>query len=374
MALLPGTNIPAVCYTGDLQKIEVVASEGSKVKLKVRHDKILTGNHGTQWTTVFLSSYTANGGRVVVYDLGSLLETYMHDMDGVQKFQLVFSDEEDNTLVYDVWVVYCKRHRPYITAEQLVNESFLTAHLTRFVRMGSKDEISFINIDTSQQTNTVKYTLIVRGDDGLESHSASIPRVSHGTVVTLDSGLNQIVKGVFYFKHIDVNKVIAYSITVGNRKARFFVVQRLPNRNVRSFRFRNMFGIMEHLCVPTERNEKTETQSSEAVCEEEITLYDVVHTKTFEEQTPVLTNKEIRRFEEFLTSHHTTIEVNGVEYPINIKSYELNKSDKPGEGCSVKFGWQFASKRTPVMDDDGIDASFDPNFSDYPGVVSDLYM
>ena len=116
--------------------------------------------------------------------------------------------------------------------------------------------------------------------------------------------------------------------------------------------FRNAYGGLEYLCLPTSRTEKTETKSSTAVCGDSRMLYDITHTRTFEEQTPVLQRAEARRFREFLTSAYTAVLIDNTEHPILITDYDLSLSDTVGEGKKVKFSWQFASLHTPFINED----------------------
>ena len=66
----------------------------------------------------------------------------------------------------------------------------------------------------------------------------------------------------------------------------------------------------------------------------------------------MLQRAEARRFEEFLTSHYTAVLIGSREHPIIIKDYALKISDNAGEGNAVKFEWQFASLRTPLISED----------------------
>ena len=127
--------------------------------------------------------------------------------------------------------------------------------------------------------------------------------------------------------------------------------------------FRNAYGCREYICVPTARTEKTETKSSTAVCADELTQYDITHTRSYEEQTPALQRAEARRFGEFLTSHYIAVLIDGTEYPILIKDYELKISDNAGESNTVKFEWQFTSLRTPLISED-YDRIFSPEYDD----------
>ena len=53
-----------------------------------------------------------------------------------------------------------------------------------------------------------------------------------------------------------------------------------------------------------------------------------------------------------MLKHYTAVLIGSREHPIIIKDYALKISDNAGEGNAVKFEWQFASLRTPLISED----------------------
>lgn len=94
MALSLITSIPATCYTSQLQKIEL-ASSGTAVEFRIYYQAQLYYS-GNGQTLIFNSSYNTRFSRVAIYDIGSLLETYLSDKDGLQQFIFYFNNGTDS--------------------------------------------------------------------------------------------------------------------------------------------------------------------------------------------------------------------------------------------------------------------------------------
>lgn len=109
MALSLITDISATCYTSQLQKIELVSS-GSAVEFRIYY-QAQTYYSGNGQTLIFSASYNTRLSHVAIYDIGSLLETYLADRDGVQQFIFYFSKGTDS-LEQTYAVIYCKAACP----------------------------------------------------------------------------------------------------------------------------------------------------------------------------------------------------------------------------------------------------------------------
>ena len=105
MALSLITSRPATCYTSQLQKIEL-ASSGTAVEFRIYYQAQIYYS-GNGQTLIFNSSYNTRFSRVAIYDIGSLLETYLSDKDGLQQFIFYFNNGTDS-LEQTYAVIYCK--------------------------------------------------------------------------------------------------------------------------------------------------------------------------------------------------------------------------------------------------------------------------
>lgn len=348
MALSLLTPIPATCYTSQLQKISLSTSAGT-LQLTITHQ---AANYysGNGQTRVFQTSYTAYQNRVTIFDIGSLLETFMRERDGLQQFIFEFRAGTD-TLEQTYTVIYCK-HLPDISAGTLASSNYITNYLTRLVYRGAIDRLPYFagfGTPGNYTVRTITYSVVYRNPDGTLGTYEMISGGRTGFGISYVDCSYDTIRNLFALSLPEHAQILSYTLKQGSRTARFFVAEQTI---VRQFAFRNAYGCKEYIAIPTARTEKTETKSSTAVCGDTLTQYDITHTRTFEEQTPVLQRAETRRFREFLTSHYKAVLIGSREHPIIIKDYDLKISDNAGEGSTVKFEWQFASLQTPLISED----------------------
>ena len=359
MALSLITSIPATCYTSQLQKIEL-ASSGTAVEVRIYYQAQIYYS-GNGQTLIFNSSYNTRFSRVAIYDIGSLLETYLSDKDGLQQFIFYFNNGTDS-LEQTYAVIYCKQF-PLRTAADLANSNYITNYFNRLVYKGAKDQLPYFagfGSPGGYAMRVITYTVVYRNTDGTFGTHEMISGGRTGYGVSYVPSNYDTIASIFNLSLPDGAVIVAYSLKQGNRTARFYVSEQPL---LRQFVFRNAYGCREYIAIPTAQTEKTETKSSTAVCGDTLTQYDITHTRSFEEQTPVLQRAEARRFMEFLTSHYTAVVIGNAEYPIVITSYKDEISDNPGEGNSIKFEWQFASLRTPLISED-YDRIFSPEHAE----------
>ena len=96
---------------------------------------------GNGQTQIFQSEYATYNGFLTIYDIGSFLETFMAEIDGLQRFVFKFSTESE--IINRVFaVIYCKR-QPIMTAEDLANSNFITNYFTRLVYRGAHDQLPY---------------------------------------------------------------------------------------------------------------------------------------------------------------------------------------------------------------------------------------
>lgn len=348
MALTIYTDIPDTCYSSQLQKIEI-ETDAASVLLTITH-QASTWQYGNGLTQIFQSEYATHNDSVTIYDIGSFLEAFMAQMDGLQRFIFIFVS--GSTTITRNYTVICCKHQPILSAADLAGSNYLTNYLTRLVYRGTHDQLPYF-ADFGLPGGYTSYTL----------HYTVFYRTPNGTTGTYETDrYGRAGYGVSYFNTSPETvyllckdvlpqgaEILSYTLRHDNRIARFFVTEQTV---VRQFIFRNSYGCLEYLCIPTARTEKAETKSSIAVCADTLTPYDITHTRTFEEQTPVLQRAEARRFGEFLTSAYTAVLIDKTEYPILITDYDFSLSDTVGEGNTVKFSWQFASLHTPLVSED----------------------
>ena len=348
MALTIYTDIPDTCYTSQLQKIEIGATTNT-IYLSIIH-QATSWISGNGQTVIFQSEYATHNDSVTIYDIGSFLEAFMEQMDGLQRFIFKFSTESE-IINRNYAVIYCKQQPP-MPAADLANSNFITNYFTRLVYRDAHDRLPYFagfGLPGGYTSYSLHYTVLYRTPIGTIGtyETDRYGRAGYGV-----SYLNTSPETVYLLCKDALPQgaeIFSYTLRHDNRIARFFVTEQTV---VRQFVFRNIYGCLEYLCVPTARMEKTETKSSTAVCGDNRMLYDITHIRTFEEQTPILQLAEARRFGEFLTSAYTAVLIDETEYPILITDYGIAFSDTVGEGNKIKFSWQFTSLHTPLVSED----------------------
>ena len=348
MALTIYTDIPDTCYSSQLQKIEI-ETDAASVLLTITH-QASTWQYGNGLTQIFQSEYATHNDSVTIYDIGSFLEAFMAQMDGLQRFIFIFVS--GSTTITRNYTVICCKHQPILSAADLAGSNYLTNYLTRLVYRGTHDQLPYFagfGSPGDYNSYSLHYMVLYRTPSGTTGTYVFDHYGRAGYGVSYINTSPENVRLMCKESIPDGSELLAYTLQEGIRTARFFVTEQTV---VRQFVFRNAYGCLEYLCLPTARTEKTETKSGTAVCGYNRTLYDITHTHTFEEQTPVLQLAEARRFGEFLTSAYTAVLIDNIEYPILITDYNLAFSDNAGDGNTVKFSWQFTSLHTPLVNED----------------------
>lgn len=340
------------CYTSQLQELRILTS-AARVNLYVyRQAQIYYSGNGR--TLIFQTEYYTHQSRANVYDLGSLIETYMAQ-NGFSIEQIILSaNDGTDSAELTLKVLYCKQ-TPTIEAATLLADHFLTTSLTRLTYPNATELLPYFAGFGSQSgyiTRNVHYYGTYLNPNGTTGICDAIiyGRTGYG-LQTIDASYRNAISALRSYMP-EGAKLVAYRVEYNNRVARFYVSEQTAD--LRQFVFRNIFGCREYLTLPTAQTTKTVSKSSTAVCGDTQTQYDITHSRTYEEQTPVLPLNEALHFAEFLTSYKVCILVDGVEHPILITDYTHEVSDNPGEGNAIKFEWQFASLRHPIT---GIDYS-----------------
>ena len=255
MALSLFTDIPDTCYTSQLQKIEI-ETDAETVSLTITHQasnyrglqSSLTaleggGNaatltdavrlssqavsdDGNGQTQIFQSEYATYNGFLTIYDLGSFLETFMADMNGLQRFIFQFSTESE--IINRVFaVIYCKR-QPIMTAEDLANSNFITNYFTRLVYRGAHDRLPYFagfGLPGGYTSYTLHYTVLYRTPSGTTGTYAfdHYGRASYGVSYLNTSPENLRIMCIPSIPN--GSEILAYTLQQGDRVARFFVTE-----------------------------------------------------------------------------------------------------------------------------------------------------
>ena len=149
----------------------------------------------------------------------------------------------------------------------------------------------------------------------------------------------------------------------------------LQHQRVEVFAYRNLYNQWEFLCLPATLAQETESDHETALLYDTEVAYNATHRDTFTLQTDTLPLTEMQRFADFLrsdticylgsafdTGQHTssldvTAEEDGGNVYINADTKQILLTDHDsnintftaGTERSVKFSFQFASRREPFL-------------------------
>ncbi|MDY2942536.1 MAG: hypothetical protein SOT07_02400 [Paludibacteraceae bacterium] len=217
---------------------------------------------GNGQTQIFQSEYATYNGFLTIYDLGSFLEAFMAEKDGLQRFVFKFSTESE-IINRTFAVIYCKQ-QPTMAAEDLANSNFITNYFTRLVYRGAHDRLPYFagfGLPGGYTSYSLHYTVLYRTPSGTTGTYTfdHYGRAQYGVSYLNTSPENVRIMCIPSIPN--GSEILAYTLQQGDRIARFFVTEQTV---VRQFVFRNAYGCLEYLCLPTARTEKTETKSSTA--------------------------------------------------------------------------------------------------------------
>lgn len=234
MALSLFTDIPDTCYTSRLQELHVLTS-ASHINFYVYWQAYIYYSSNGR-TLIFETEYYTHHSRANVYDLGTLIETYMQQNSLSIKQFIISAYDGTNSEELTLKVLYCKQ-TPTIEAATLLADHVLTTSLTRLTYPDAKELLPYFAGFGSQDsyvTHTVHY---------------------FGTYLNPDG-------------------------TTGTCQHDLFGRTGYGLQTIREF-----------LTLPTAQTTKTATKSSTAVCGDTQTQNDITHSRTYEEQQLVVAGR-----------------------------------------------------------------------------------
>lgn len=330
-------------YTSELQTLDITATADT-VGFRIYHQaRIFYSGNGR--TEIFRSEYHTRNGQVTVYDVADIIEKFMlQQNESVAEFFLWVSDGTD-TLERQLICVYCKQRLLQPAAADLLADHFLTTHTNRLVPTNAEIRLPFYVEDGTAggyATVGTTYTITYKTPDGSTAHATHTNYSRYGYGVQTLVCTMQTLRTLFAYDIPSDADIVSVVIKTGNRKCRvYFSTQ----TDLHKFIFRNAFNCLDFAWLATTRLVKTETKSSIAVICAYKSQYDVQHTRTYEDTTPVLTNDECTWLTEMLTSPYIAVEDDGNEEQILINEYKSETTDEPGNGSQINFKWQYATVR-----------------------------
>ena len=316
-------------------------------------------NISTSQTGNLLSErYYATDGKVLLYDLRSLLEQTMRQ-NGFSLlhvwFEVYVDILDDHSEDYDragFKVIYCDRDIDIYDFEPLLKSHFLTAAASRRVAPESFVFLPFFAY-SNEAVNYEVYCDFLSG--GIPGHC-----YFKGPYQQSTASYNYVRMHTFFSSEVKRQaeemvggkiELTAFTVRVGDRAASFFIDKSLSG--TRPFYFRNCFNVPDTLFVPAVTSATTKVDRSLALLGSVSQFYDANCEQTFDVQSGGLTADECSLVEQMICSNDVRTPYESATYdgdfdtmrPVLITDSASEIADVPEMPNMVKFTWRYAENR-----------------------------
>lgn len=344
-SILHINNLPNdICFTSDFADALSISTNASSLTVTITDQY--------SGATLLSSTYFPYQEVVEIFDLGSLIESFMLARGLTCNRFLVTLKEPLTTVTHTIFSIFCQQRVSDISAKNFVDQSFLTNNTSRFTSPDVEEVLPLI-VGTQIGTKTIVYELsgtFLLPNGELQTYAfLSTRNYASQTYFALLDVSYKTVKGQLRQVYPPADgELLYYTIAIGDRRCTFYVTQA---RVTRSFLFRNSFNCWETMHLFTSTTTKLESNFSTAVCGDRLTHYNVEHTRTFEEQTSSLRYAQAIWLQEFLSSPDIRLLIGSAFSPnqqpqVLIKSYTSEPTNAPSDSANaLNFEWQYSSRR-----------------------------
>lgn len=296
---------------------------------------------------VFSTTLYAYGGKASIYDLRSIIESYMEEKSLVHaacSFRMQV-DRNDFTLG-EFTLIYCKPQIQNADCKQFLQSHFLTTHAVRLVPHGFQLDLQyFVFPDETGQCST---QFVLQPEDGSDPISLTVSDLS-------------IASKQFALKYEDLNeydlmellpqgtkgKLLSVTLYRGARTFTLFFTDELPTL---ALTFQNEFNAVDVLYLTAQTKRKLSFERSTAVCCGESSSYDDNTEVEYESETSALSYAFAKHLTSALQSYSLFLQ--SPDFPVGtsilITDIESELSDATNTTCSVKFKWK-PLRQQPIL-------------------------
>lgn len=288
---------------------------------------------------IFATTLYAYNGQASIYDLRSIIESYMEEkslINAACSFHL--QENRNDYTIGEFTLIYCRFLIPNTDCKQFLQSHFLTSHAVRLVPHGFQMDLQyFVFPDETGQCST---QFIIQPEDG-------------STPISLTIANNPIFSKQFTLNYEDINeddllaqlpqgtKGKLLSVTL-HRGARTFTLFFTDNFPTLALTFQNEFNISDTLYLSAQTKRKLSFSRSTAICCGESSSYDDNTEIEYESETSALPYALAKHLTSALQSPFLFLQ--SPDLPagtsILITDIESELSDATTATCSVKFKWE----------------------------------
>ena len=311
--------------------------------------------------------YYATDGRVLLYDLRSLVEQAMRPYGIVVMsvwFEVYVDIPDEHSDDYDrggFKCIYCDRDIDIYDFEPLLRSHFLTAAASRRVAPESFVFLPFFAYYGELVNYEVFVDYVLKGTWDEERGTRTAGHCSFKGPLQLTSATsNEVWTHTIFCAEVKRHaedmvgaeiELTAFTVRVGDRAASFFIDKSLSG--TRPFYFRNCFNVPDNLFVPAVTTAKTKVDRSLAVLGTVSQFYDATCEQTYEVQSAGLTADECSLAEQMFCSDDVRTPYESAPddgdfdalRPVLITDSTSEIADDPEKPNTVKFTWRYAENR-----------------------------
>lgn len=296
---------------------------------------------------IFATTLYAYNGQASIYDLRSIIESYMEEHSLVHaacSFRLQV-DHNDYTLG-EFTLIYCRYQIPNADCKQFLQSHFLTTHAVRLVPHGFQMDLQyFVFPDEAGPCST---QFILQPEDGsapISLTTSALPISSKQFALSFedlneDDLLAQLPQGT-------KGKLLSVTLYRGARTFTLFVTDERPTL---ALTFQNEFNISDTLYLTAQTKRKLTFDRSTAICCGQSSSYDDNTETEYETETSALSYPLAKHVTFALQS--PSLYITTPDLPtgtsILITDIESELSDATTATCSVKFKWK-PLRQQPIL-------------------------
>ena len=308
--------------------------------------------------------YYATDGKVLLYDLRSLVEQAM-TVDGstvnIINFEAYVDTPDEQSEDYDrtsLYCMFCSRNLGIDDFEPLLKSHFLTSAASRRVAPDCFVFLPFFAYagEIVNYEIFADFVIVESGERRVESGHCSYAGSMQDTTAK-ENGVWTYTIHSFSVARKTMEiighevELTAFTVRVGDRAASFFIDKSLSG--TRPFYFRNCFNVPDNLFVPALTTAKTKVDRSLAVLGSVSQFYDATCEQTYEVQAAGMTADECSLAEQMFCSDDVRTPYESAPddgdfdalRPVLITDSTSEIADEPEKPNTVKFTWRYAENR-----------------------------
>lgn len=295
--------------------------------------------------TIWESTLYSYSGKIVLYDLSSLMELYMRETSSAYRAFRVVARNGNSVVFQKAWgVIFCQRRFASDVAE-LSTKMFLSTIHSKMSFVGSVEQVARYAVQGKDATEKLE---VVYDDAAGERKVSTIVR-NKGTFPKTEA----VVSVIDYNKmlvDLKATRILSVMLSAGQRAFTFYYGE----KPTIAFLFRNAFNVIEVAPIFGTIKRITEVSKSTATCNGIDSFYDRKETHTYEISTADLTLHQAQWLEQLCCSSEVWLYVNGIVpngfYKVFIIEHDSEISDADDKLCELKFKFKFPDGRTLISD------------------------